>query len=210
MTKEKKVIILLVGWCPPTVVDEDLTESALVEAYDWVETTYPTHQKVLVAGLTNVGVMKVGYPLAAARNWHLVGIACRKVEGYEQFPVDEKHIIGESWGDESPVFTSYAIQSGHRFGIINIAGGRQSTAEMMLVGEAHGFVIYRPLGREVEGVEDFLPRSKVRRFFHRLRCFFRGHPYPIFVGNGVRCGFCGYFKSTEACLRDAEDGITFF
>lgn len=79
----------------------------------------------LVSGLTNLGIPKEAYSLANILGDDViaVGFACSKAKDYPQFPVDEKHIIGTEWGDESEAFLSDLD------GLIRIGGGEQSHEE---------------------------------------------------------------------------------
>lgn len=81
----------------------------------------------LVSGLTNLGIPKEAYSLAKhilGDDVITVGFACSKAKDFPQFPVDEKHIIGDAWGDESDAFLS-SID-----GLIRIGGGKQSLDEV--------------------------------------------------------------------------------
>ncbi|MCK9435491.1 MAG: hypothetical protein M0R32_11990 [Candidatus Cloacimonetes bacterium] len=78
---------------------------------------------VLVSGLTNLGIPAIGYSFAKEQGWKTVGIACSKASEYECFPVDEKHIIGDDWGEESETFLN-SIDV-----LVRIGGGKQSEKE---------------------------------------------------------------------------------
>lgn len=99
----------------------------IIDAYDKVAAQFPNHEIVIVSGLTNVGVLKIAYEEAKIRKWRTVGIACKRAEEHPLFHVDEKIIVGENWGDESPGFIE-AID-----GIIRIGTGKQSVRETELV-----------------------------------------------------------------------------
>jgi len=113
----------VVGYCPPTKFDKVEAQHMIVEAYDQIEQLYTDRPKAIVSGLTNVGVLKIAYEEAVKRGWNTVGIAYQKAEGYELFPVDEKIIVGQEWGDESPTFLDRIDL------IIRIGMGAQSIAE---------------------------------------------------------------------------------
>jgi hypothetical protein len=85
-----------------------------------------TDSFVLVSGLTDVGIPRLGYRLAEKRNWKTVGIACSKAEDYDCFDVDVKQIVGDEWGDESKTFIS-SIDV-----IIRVGGGDQSKKEIQM------------------------------------------------------------------------------
>ncbi|MBI4148037.1 hypothetical protein HY490_01990 [Candidatus Woesearchaeota archaeon] len=57
------------------------------------------------------------------RGYRTVGIACAKAKDYELFPVNEKIIVGDNWGDESPVFLNYIDV------LVRVGGGAQSKRE---------------------------------------------------------------------------------
>lgn len=113
----------VVGYCPPTKFDEIEARRLIVEAYSEVAKHYTGDSLTIVSGLTNVGILAIAYEEAVKRNWTTVGIACAKVAGHALFPVDEKVIVGESWGDESATFTSMLD------GMIRVGGNKQSLRE---------------------------------------------------------------------------------
>lgn len=94
----------VVGYCPPTNFDEAEAERMLAEAYDQIEEQFPDTPKMVVSGLTNVGVLKLAYEEAVRRNWRTKGVACKLAKDHPLFPVDEQNIVGENWGDESQEF----------------------------------------------------------------------------------------------------------
>jgi hypothetical protein len=142
-----KIVILVTGYCPPTVVDEDEARTRIVQTFDYIVQNHPGADVDLVAGFTNVGVMVPAYEEGKKRGWHLVGYACKKAENYEKYPVDEEHIIGANWGEESTDFVQHATLSGCPFYMINVAGGKQSAMETERIREAGGTVIEIPLER---------------------------------------------------------------
>ncbi len=83
----------------------------------------------IVSGLTNVGIPKLAYEFAGDRKWKTVGIAPKEAEQYELFPVDEKIIVGEYFGDESEVFIDYIDV------LVKIGGGKQSEKEAEMAKE---------------------------------------------------------------------------
>lgn len=118
-----EIRIGVVGYCPPTKFDEKEAARMICEAYNQIQSAYPNRLKTVVSGLTNVGVLKLAYLEARRRGWRTSGIACKKAENYELFPVDEKKIIGDNWGDESEEFLR-TIDA-----LIRIGGGKQSLRE---------------------------------------------------------------------------------
>lgn len=83
----------------------------------------------LVSGLTDTGVPGIAYHHVKKGSHNkevfvkTVGFACEKAKDFLQFPVDEKHIIGKNWGDESEAFLQYID------GLIRIGNGDQSIRE---------------------------------------------------------------------------------
>ena len=78
---------------------------------------------MIVSGLTNVGIPAIAYDIAKKNKWKTKGIACKLAEDYECFPVDEKEIIGDNWGDESETFLNSIDM------LVRIGGGEQSEKE---------------------------------------------------------------------------------
>lgn len=82
----------------------------------------------LVSGLTDIGIPGIAYRYVKSvfepEMVKTVGIACAKANDFPQFPVDEKHIIGENWGDESDYFLDNIDC------LIRIGGGDQSMKEV--------------------------------------------------------------------------------
>lgn len=103
--------------------DEAKALILLKTAYDTIEHEFPSSTKVVVSGLTDVGIPAVAYREAVQRGWRTVGIASAKAMEYRLFPVDERIIVGNEWGDESPTF----LQSIDV--LVRIGGGIQSLAE---------------------------------------------------------------------------------
>jgi hypothetical protein len=83
----------------------------------------------LVSGLTDMGVPGIAYHFVTQGKLNqetyvkTVGFACSKAKDFPQFPVDEKHIIGTEWGDESSAFIEYIDA------LIRIGDGEQSIRE---------------------------------------------------------------------------------
>ncbi|HEX9923906.1 MAG TPA: hypothetical protein VGD99_14710 [Anaerolineae bacterium] len=111
--------------------DHDRARQLLDEAYDQLESRYPDRAKVVVSVLTDVGIPALTYRAAVERGWRTAGIACAKAFEYERFPVDEEHIVGQKWGDESPTFLD-SIDI-----LVRVGGGKQAlreTADMKASG----------------------------------------------------------------------------
>lgn len=82
----------------------------------------------LVGGLTDTGVNKYAYEYATNKFHNTgfvktIGFSCSKASDYPCFPVDEKHLIGSEWGDESEAFLEYIDA------LVKIGGGEQSQKE---------------------------------------------------------------------------------
>lgn len=125
----------VVGYCPPSHFDEDEARKMVNEGFDQVAANHPDAEINVVSGLTHVGVLGIAYEEARKRGWKTTGIACKKAEEHKLFPVDEKQIVGENWGDESETFIN-SID-----GILRVGGGQQSKREVGIVQEKGGEVI---------------------------------------------------------------------
>jgi len=104
----------------------------LKEAYNHFNSQYPDRPKAIISGLTDLGIPALAHREAVARGWRTIGIACSKASEYECFPVDEKIIEGEDWGQESPKFLETLEV------LVRIGGGGQAkreTAEAKLKGK---------------------------------------------------------------------------
>ncbi|MEK7101193.1 MAG: hypothetical protein AAB921_03790 [Patescibacteria group bacterium] len=113
----------VVGYCPPTKFDENEARRAIIDAYDQLADLYPGQSIAIVSGLTDVGVLAIAYAEAQKRGWMTVGVACERAMEHPLFPVNVPIVVGEKWGDESPMFV------GMLDGMIRIGGGKQSIRE---------------------------------------------------------------------------------
>lgn len=113
----------VVGYSPPSKFDIQEANKMIKEAFNAVNILYPNRSKAVVSGLTYSGIPALAYQEAVQRKWRTVGIACSKASNYKCFPVDEKIIVGNEWGDESPTFLN-SIDV-----LIRIGGGKQSLRE---------------------------------------------------------------------------------
>jgi len=77
----------------------------------------------IVSGLTYSGIPLLVYEEAKRRGLKTIGYASKKALELKQYPVDEKYIIGEDWGDESKYFLENIDK------LIRIGGGTQSKKE---------------------------------------------------------------------------------
>lgn len=112
----------VVGYSRPCF---DATEAArlVAAALDATGTLRPGAPRVLVAGLTDVGVPAIAYREAVRRGWRTAGYACSLAVGLPCFPVDERVLVGRAWGDESAAFVA-AVEV-----LIRVGGGPQSRRE---------------------------------------------------------------------------------
>ena len=84
--------------------NEGEAQRMISEAYDTINSQSNGKQKTIVSGLTDLGIPAVAYREAVKRGWKTIGVACSKAEEYDCFPVNERQIIGNEWGDESETF----------------------------------------------------------------------------------------------------------
>lgn len=103
--------------------DKSQAKEMILEAFDKLALQHPTRTIIIVSGLTNCGVPALAYGEAVKRNWKTVGIACSREKEHDCFPVDERIIEGEEWGDESSTFLDNIDV------LVRIGGGKQSREE---------------------------------------------------------------------------------
>jgi len=120
---ESEFRVGVVGYCPPTKFDRQKAVDMIEEAFDQIEKNNPGKEIVIVSGLTDVGVLGIAYTSAILRGWKTVGIACKRAEEHPLFPVAEKIIVGDNWGEESPTFLDSIDM------IVRVGVGQQSIAE---------------------------------------------------------------------------------
>jgi hypothetical protein len=115
----------VVGYSRPCF---DTAEAArlVAAALDATEALRPGAPRVLVAGLTDLGVPALAYREAARRGWRTAGFACARAASMRCYPVDERVILGDAWGDESDAFVA-AIDV-----LIRVGGGPQSRREVAM------------------------------------------------------------------------------
>ena len=117
------VRIGVVGYCPPTKFDENEARRMIIDAYDQIAERYADEKIAIVSGLTNVGVLAIAYEEAVSRGWKTAGVACKRAMEHELFPVDDRLVVGDNWGDESPEFVKILD------GMVRIGMGKQSIRE---------------------------------------------------------------------------------
>lgn len=131
-----KLRLGIVGYCPPTRFDEKKALDYIIDAYNLIIQEFPNHEITVVAGVTNVGVLKLAYEEAKRRGWKTAGVGCKKAYDFEWFPTDEQPIIvGENWGDESQAFVHGTKIPNHPHengldALVRIGGGAQSLREI--------------------------------------------------------------------------------
>lgn len=91
---------------------------------DYFVNKAPMSGATIVSGLTDLGIPGLAYRYAQRKCIRTVGIACSKASEYECFPVDEKIIVGDEWGDESATFLSNIDC------LLRVGGGKQSHEEV--------------------------------------------------------------------------------
>ena len=124
--------------------DKEKAKELIKKAFDEVEESHPDSKFSCVSGLTDLGIPSLAYKEAVDRGWETVGIAAKPAEEYDLFPVDEKKIVGEDWGDESDTF----LNSIDVF--VKIGGGEQSKDELNKAKEKDMKVIEYELKAEEE------------------------------------------------------------
>ncbi|HLC78072.1 MAG TPA: hypothetical protein VJH92_03030 [Candidatus Nanoarchaeia archaeon] len=126
----------VVGYCPPSIFDEGKALDYIKGAYNQIRKDFPYRGITIVAGVTNVGVLKLAYEEAKRRGWRTAGVGSKKAYGFEWFPVDEKPIIvGEDWGDESETFLSMIDA------LVRIGGDKQSKEETDVMKKIGAYVL---------------------------------------------------------------------
>ena len=103
--------------------DEILGTALFVVAMDIVKSEHGS-DLTIVSGLTDLGIPSIAYKYAFDNDLKTVGVACSQAEEYDCFDVDEKHIVGDEWGDESETFLDMIDI------MIRIGGGDQSMEEV--------------------------------------------------------------------------------
>ena len=105
--------------------DEEKAKEYIRNAFDRIDKTYPRMKKVIVSGLTYMGIPGLAYEETRRRGWKTVGVAPEEANSprYRKFPVDEEIIVGKKWGDESSAFLTMLDV------LVKIGGGKQSKKE---------------------------------------------------------------------------------
>ena len=100
-----------------------MAQGLIEQAFDWIADLYKDRKYAVVSGLTDIGISALAYREASKRGWKTVGVACSKAEQYGCYACDEKHIVGDNWGDESATFL------GMLDAFVRVGGGKQSFTE---------------------------------------------------------------------------------
>lgn len=104
--------------------DIEIATRNLTESFDLIQFLKPSLFDIaIVSGLTDLGIPALAYSLAKKRGWRTVGIACKKAQEHPMFECDDVCIIGENWGDESPLFLDHCDM------FIRVGGGPQTMTE---------------------------------------------------------------------------------
>ena len=121
-----------------------ITEIAHLLGYNIWDPKFPVNELSICSGLTDLGIPSLAYKFAETHGCHTIGIACSKANENPCFPVDEKIIVGNDWGDESETFLS-KIDA-----LVRIGGGKQSESEWNTFTQHNPEkpAIYRPLTRD--------------------------------------------------------------
>lgn len=108
--------------------DHDAARLALASSLDHMAMLASGRVVEVVSGLTNQGVPKLAYELAVSRGLRTIGISAHQALRVRSgmFPVDERILVGQRFGDESAAFVAYIDA------LIRIGGGPQSRHEAAL------------------------------------------------------------------------------
>ena len=127
--KKDKIKIGVVGFSDEKKYDKKDGVKAIKDAFNNIRDLFTDKEIHIVSGLTKVGIPNLAYEEAGARGWQTVGIAPKEAEQYDLFPVNEKIIVGDKFGDESLVFIDYIDV------FVKIGGGKQSEKEAEMAKE---------------------------------------------------------------------------
>lgn len=120
-SKNKKVRVGVVGYSDDKF-DKEKAKELVKKAFDKIEDEYGNNITI-VSGYTALGISLLAYKEAVRRKWKTKGIACKKADEFEKFPVDSYEIVGDEWGDESETFLNDIDV------LVKIGGGDQSKEE---------------------------------------------------------------------------------
>jgi hypothetical protein len=130
--QHKKLKIGVVGYSRSNI-DEQLARNLLQACFKKfiLQASVGRLQVEIVSGLTNAGIPKVAYEIAAQWQLKTVGISAREAlqAGSGVFPVMKQMIIGQHFGDESTAFIKYIDC------LARVGGGKQSLREVEMFKE---------------------------------------------------------------------------
>ena len=120
----------VVGFSRPQFDHEQATKILKTAIGQFIE-QFNANQVEIVSGLTNIGIPKLAYEVAAEQGFVTVGISAKQAlkVGCGIFAVDKQIIKGKKFGDESQVFIDYIDC------LIRVGGGRQSRKEVEMFQE---------------------------------------------------------------------------
>jgi len=128
----KKLKIGVVGYSRSNI-DEQLARNLLQACFKKfiLQASVGRLQVEIVSGLTNAGIPKVAYEIAAQWQLKTVGISARESFQAEcgVFPAMKQMIIGQNYGDESAAFIKYIDC------LARVGGGKQSLREVEMFKE---------------------------------------------------------------------------
>ena len=121
-SRDGKLHVGVVGYSSQSF-DQRTALLLIQKAFDSLDQTVDV---AIISGLTQLGVPALAYEESVRRGWQTVGVACKKAFQYPCFPVDDRIIVGDNWGDESSTFLNTIDV------LIRIGGGTQSHLEARL------------------------------------------------------------------------------
>jgi hypothetical protein len=102
--------------------DKERASHLLNDGFDTILSNHPVDNVNLISGLTSRGVPGIAYRIAVERGWQTFGVACAKETKYECFPVANRIIVGNTWGDENEKFLSMCDV------VLRVGGGKRALA----------------------------------------------------------------------------------
>lgn len=144
------VVVAVLGWCPPTVVDIDASNNAVSKAFSMVMEKFPAKHHIMVSGLTDVGVHSRAYREAEALHWELHGVACARAFEHKVYPVKKAVICGRAWDDfeEFDGFVQHVLSLNAPIVLLNIGGGYGANTVMEAFGHLGAYTYEYKLERQ--------------------------------------------------------------
>lgn len=111
----------------------------LKKGFEQIQSDNNVNKLMVISGLTDLGIPSLAYYIARQNDWNIGGIAPAVALEYKWFPMsndgDELLIVGEDWGDETPIFLD-------RIDILlRVGGGVQALYETQLANK-RGMKVY--------------------------------------------------------------------